>query len=113
MPDREGDEAVDREPVYEVVAPVGAQQAADLQAAKPLPELAGRRIGFVWDLLFSGDLVFDAIAAELAERHPEIEFVGYQRFGDIHGGDEKAVLERLPELLRQERIDAVVAGVGA
>src|SRR5947209_19934302 len=114
MPDRNGgkppyEQSMD-EPVYEVVAPVGSQQATDLEAAAPLAALAGARIGFVWDLLFKGDLVFDAVAEELRQRHPGVEFVGHERFGDIHGPEENAVLERLPELLRPERLDAVGAG---
>ena len=101
------------EPVFEVVAPAGDPRHTELQVAGAVPDLAHARIGFVWDLLFSGDLVFDTIAAELGERYPGVEFVGYQAFGDIHGPDEARVLTELPELLRQERVDAVVAGVGA
>ena len=101
------------EPVFEVVAPAGEPRPTELQVAAAVPDLAGARIGFVWDLLFSGDLVFDAVAAELGQHYPGVEFVGYQAFGDIHGPDEARVLSELPELLRQERVDAVVAGVGA
>ena len=33
-------------------------------------------------------------------------------FGNIHGADELEVVRRLPELLRQHRVDAVICGVG-
>ena len=39
--------------------------------------------------------------------------LGYEAFGDIHGADEVQVLEELPDRLRAQRIDAMVAGVGA
>ena len=98
---------------YEVVSPITTQRQQAAAAAPPLSDLGGKRIGFVWDMLFDGDLVFAAIADELASRFTGIEFVGYETFGDIHGADEVQVLEELPDRLRAQRIDAMVAGVGA
>ena len=99
--------------MYEVVSPVTAQRPQTVQAAAPLADLTRKRIGFVWDQLFDGDLVFAAIAEELACRVGGIEFVGHEEFGDIHGADEQQVVADLPEKLVKHRIDAVVAGVGA
>src|SRR5687767_5224151 len=99
--------------VFEVVSPITPQRQDTVQPAPPLPELTGKRIGFVWDMLFDGDTVFAAIADELASRVDGIEFVGYETFGDIHGPDEKQVVADLPDRLREHRIDAVIAGVGA
>ena len=103
----------DREPVFDVMEPAGAPLPSQLRPAVAVADLGRARVGFVWDLLFKGDLVFDAIAAALAVQYPGIEFVGYEAFGDIHGPNEAQVLSELPELLRRERVDAVVAGVGA
>ena len=99
--------------VYEVLAPVSEQRPQTVQAAQPLADLAGKRIGFVWDQLFDGDLVFAAIGRELGGRIAGMEFVGHEEFGDIHGADERQVVAELPEKLVKHRIDAVVAGVGA
>ena len=99
--------------MYDVVSPVTAQRPQTVQAAAPLPDLGSKRIGFVWDQLFDGDLVFAAIAEELGGRVEGIEFVGHEEFGDIHGADEQQVVAELPEKLAKHRIDAVVAGVGA
>src|SRR5688572_2828673 len=99
--------------MYEVVSPVTPSQPHTLRAATPLQDLTGKRIGFVWDLLFDGDLVFDAIADELRSRVDGVEFVGYQAFGDIHGPDEVQVVDELPARLVHHRIDALIAGVGA
>jgi hypothetical protein len=101
------------EPQYEVVSPIGAQRKNHIDPAPPLPDLANKRVGFVWDLLFSGDHVFASISDELAKRYDGMEFVGYEHFGDIHGADERKVIEELPDRLHQLRIDALIAGVGA
>ena len=101
------------EPVYEVVSPVPPQRVERVGAAPSLPGLEGRRIAFLWDSLFDGDLAFEAIAGELTQRYDGVEFVGYEHFGDIHGPDEAAVIEALPDRLREYRVDAAIAGVGA
>jgi hypothetical protein len=101
------------EAVFEVVIPFGRQRQPGLQPAVALSALSGQRVGFVWDQLFSGDLIFDAIAAELGRLFDGMEFVGYQAFGDIHGAEEKRVLEALPSRLQQHRVDALVVGIGA
>jgi hypothetical protein len=102
-----------REPVYEVVSPIGTQRKSQVDPAPGFPDLSGKRVAFVWDLLFSGDLVWDTISKELANRYDGMEFVGYQEFGDIHGADERQVIAQLPDRLHQLRIDALLAGVGA
>ena len=98
---------------FEVLSPEGVQFTRELRQAPPVPTLSGRRIAFLWDLLFKGDFVFDALAQQLSETHDRLTFVGHEAFGDIHGGDEQQVLADLPELFVQHRIDAVVVGVGA
>jgi hypothetical protein len=103
----------EREPLFEVVIPFGRQRQPGLAPAPPIGSLARKRVGFVWDQLFDGDLVFDAIAGELDRSFDGVEFIGYQDFGDIHGADENNVLEALPGRLQQHRVDALVVGVGA
>jgi hypothetical protein len=101
------------EPVFEVVIPFGRRRQPGLVPAPPIEGLAHKRVGFVWDQLFDGDLVFDAIAGELGRSFDGLEFIGYEAFGDIHGADEKHVLEALPSRLQQHRVNALVVGVGA
>ncbi len=103
----------DAEGRFEVLAPVGDRFTQEFRSADPVAGLSGKRIAFLWDLLFKGDFVFEVISRELAATYPEMEFVGHEAFGDIHGGDEHAVLAALPELFRTHRIDAAVVGVGA
>ena len=111
--DQPNDDAEAPEPSFAVVSPSGSQVLDKLRPAAPLVDIAGTRIAFVWDLLFDGDLVFDAMAAELADTYASMEFVGFEEFGDIHGGEEHRVLAELPDRLREHRVNAVVAGVGA
>jgi hypothetical protein len=100
---------------YDVVwplAPVAGQQ----RSAKPAErsgDLSGRRIGFIWDYVFSGDLMFEEIRARLEQRFAGVSFVEHATFGNIHGHDEVEVLERLPEVLRATEVDSVILGVGA
>jgi hypothetical protein len=103
----------DGEPVFEVVIPFGRQRQPGLEPAPAISGLSHKRVGFVWDQLFDGDLVFDAVAAELGRSFEGMAFIGYENFGDIHGADEKSVLEALPSRLQQHRVDALVVGVGA
>jgi hypothetical protein len=76
-------------------------------------DLSGRKIGFIWDYVFSGDLMFEEIRGKLAERYDGLSFVDHGVFGNVHGHDEVDVLERLPELLRSTEVDSVILGVGA
>ena len=46
------------------------------------------------------------------ETNPDIEIVGYETFGNLHGSDEKERVGRLPDDLRNRGVDAVVAGMG-
>ena len=100
------------EPTFEVVwpkAPLGVQQR---QPAARLNSLAGKRIGFVWDYLFRGDELFPAIAAELQNRYPGVEIVGYDVFGNVHGADEHVLVASLPHTANIHLVDAVIVGNG-
>jgi len=67
----------------------------------------------VWDYLFKGDAMFETVCGPLRERWPGVEFVGPEPFGNIHGPDERQVVEDLPRRLREQRVDAAIVGVGA
>jgi hypothetical protein len=101
------------EPTYSVVSPVPAQRVDRPTVAPPLPSLSGKTVAFLWDSLFDGDLCFETISAEIARHYQDVTFVGYEPFGDIHGRDEKAVVEDLPDKLARYRVDAAIVGVGA
>ncbi len=88
-----------------------AQLAAPVRPERP--DLNAARIGFIWDYVFSGDVIFEEIRARLERRFARLSFVDYPTFGNIHGHDEDQVLERLPEVLQATEVDSVILGVGA
>ena len=103
---------MDAEGQYEVVWPLGRKERPNLELPQRLDDLKGKVVAELWDWMWDGDRVFPVLEEELERRYPGVRFVNYSVFGDIHGGDEHAVIERLPGLLREHNVDAVVAGVG-
>lgn len=100
------------EPMYEVVWPKSPMGVQARRAAPRLDDLAGRRIGFLWDHLFRGDELFPVLAKELVQRYPSIEIVDHPEFGNTHGADENEMIAALPGELRARHVDAVVSGMG-
>ena len=100
------------EPVYHVVWPRSPHGVQVRRRADRLPSLEGARIAFLWDYLFRGDELFPVLEAELRERFPGVDIVGFDVFGNLHGSDEKERIGRLPNDLRTRGVDAVVSGMG-
>ncbi|MEM7140231.1 MAG: hypothetical protein AAF548_04300 [Actinomycetota bacterium] len=100
------------EPTYDVVWPKSPQGVQTQRLAPRLRSIDGARIGFLWDHLFRGDELFPVLERELGARFPDVEIVGYEAFGNTHGGDEAEVIGRLPDTLRNRGVDAVVSGMG-
>jgi hypothetical protein len=99
-------------PVFEALWPGGAAAVPRIVPAPRPPTLVGRTVGFLWNSMFRGEEIFPLIERALTERHGEMRFVRPEAFGAIFGGDEHAVLEQLPERLRELGVDAVVCGMG-
>jgi hypothetical protein len=94
-------------------APLRKEERFEGEFAARAADLGGRRIGFIWDYVFSGDVMFEEIRRELETRFEGLSFVGHEVYGNTHGHDEVEVLERLPEMLRSTEVDSVILGVGA
>lgn len=101
------------EAVYEVIEPRPVAAKRVVGAEVVATDLNYAVVGQIWDYVFRGDEMFAVIEEKLTERFPGIRFVHFAEFGDIHGPDEVAVLADLPQRLRDHRVTAVVAGVGA
>ncbi len=98
--------------IFEVLSPIGPVGVEILPPA-PRPEtLDGRTIAFVWDHVFRGDEMFPVIERSLQQQFEGIRFIPHQTFGSIFGGDEEAVLDGLPEKLREMGVDGAICGVG-
>ena len=52
------------------------------------------------------------LAQALKERFDDVEILGFEEFGNLHGFDEKERVGRLPDDLRSRGVDAVVSGMG-
>ena len=98
---------------YEVLWPLSRKTLKDTAMSRRFADGSAKRIGFVWDYMFRGNDMFPLLQAGLAERYPGSTFVPYEHFGNVHGHDEREVLEALPQKLKDARLDAVVVGVGA
>jgi hypothetical protein len=100
------------EPTYDVVwpqAPLGVQPGRFVQRPS---DLAGKRVGFIWDYMFRGEELFPILEKELVNRFAGLTVVGFEEFGNIHGADERQVVQRLADQLRRHRIDVAVVGNG-
>jgi len=102
-----------REGYYEVYWPRAPKPNAKKAGARRLENLAGRKVAFVWDGMFQGDLMFEVIAEELGRTFPDIKFLHWKEFGNTHGAQERKVVQELPALLRNLDADAVISAVGA
>jgi hypothetical protein len=100
------------ESTFDVVWPKSPRGVQSRPLADRLDTLNGKRVGFLWDFLFRGDEIFPVLEAELVERFPDVEIVGYDVFGNTHGGDEKEMVAGLANGLSSRHIDAVVSGMG-
>lgn len=101
---------------YEALWPLAPREAGDVPERERADTLSGRRVAYLWDELFRGPEMFEVITATARERFgDDVTFVGWEEFGDFHASaaEERRVLGRLPELLREHRVDLVVAAVGA
>jgi hypothetical protein len=100
---------------YDVVWPLGRSRVEEVAPSERLADLSGKTVAFIWDYLFKGPEMFEAVKAQLSAAFPGVRYIDYQVFGNIHGSDaeEKTNLSALPERLRKHRVDAVVLAVGA
>lgn len=98
---------------HDVVSPLGRLTAETLDQHGGLQTLNGRKVALVWDLLFSGDKMMEEIQAYLLSKYPQVEFIGYDHFENVHGPDERRVVKELPDRLRELGADAAIIGVGA
>lgn len=95
-----------------MVWPRSPQGVQKRRRADRLATLDGKRIAFLWDYVFRGDELFPLLERELTDRFDDVEIVGYETFGNLHGADEKVRVGRLPDDLRTRGVDAVVSGMG-
>ncbi len=107
-----GSMELNQDTIYEVVWPRSPRGVGPRRLTDRLENLNGKRVAFLWDYLFRGDELVPMIERELTSRFPGLAVVGYEEFGNSHGGDEADFVARLPKALAEREIDAVVSGIG-
>ena len=101
------------EPRFDVVWPLSRRAVRDSRAAPRLPDLNGKTVGELWDVIFRGETIYPLVRDYIRQRFPDVKFVGYETFGNFHGAREHQVIATLPEKLRAHEVDAVIVGIGA
>ena len=81
--------------------------------APRLDSLNGKVVAQLWDNVFRGDEVYAALEEGLKARYPDVRFVSWREFGNIHGSDERQVVAALPQRLKELKVDAVLSAMAA
>jgi len=97
---------------YEVLWPRSPLQVKGRKLAQRLETLDGKTVVQLWDYLFRGDKVFEALEEGLKARFPTVKFVHWSVLGNTHGADERQIMEDLPRRLKELGADAVISGMG-
>ena len=82
-------------------------------AAARLPDLNGKTVCELWDVLFRGETIYPQVRDYIKARFPAVNFVGHEEFGNFHSPRERQVHDALPENLRKHACDAAIVGIGA
>ena len=101
------------EPVFETVWPLGPKGIQERKPNDRVADLSGKVIGEMWDYLFRGEDIFPVLRDELSKLYPGIRFVTYDVFGNVHGPRQRELLDRMPAILKQHKVDAVISAIGA
>lgn len=97
---------------FDVLWPRSPLQVKGKTLARRLDTLEGKTVAQLWDFLFRGDKVFEALEEGLKARVPGVKFISWKEFGNTHGADERKILAELPQRLRSLGVDAVISGMG-
>jgi len=100
-------------PRYEVMWPLARKRITQRAEVAALTDLSGKTVAQVWDRMFRGEEIFAEMREHLSAQFPGIKFIPHERFGDIHGPDERAVVAKLVSRLREFGCDAAIVGIGA
>jgi len=101
------------EPHYDVLSPLSRKAVKTSAAAPRVPDLNGKTVCELWDVIFRGETIYPIVREYIRNRFPGVRFVGYEEFGNFHGAREAQVSAEIPAKLRAHHADAVIVGIGA
>lgn len=103
----------DSAPKFEALWPLSRKAVEVTDSAARLPSLEGKTIAELWDVAFRGEIIFPMVRKHILERFPGAKIVDYGKLGNFYGPRGAQVLENLPDVLREYRVDAAIVGIGA
>jgi hypothetical protein len=101
------------EPHYDVLWPLSRKAVKRTAAAARIPDLNGKTVCELWDVIFRGETIYPLVRAYIKARFPDVKFVSYTEFGNFHGAREHQVSATIPDKLRAHKADAAIVGIGA
>ncbi len=101
------------EATFDVVWPLGKPTYATRAPVERVVDLSNKVVAETWDYLFRGEEWFPILREELTRRYPGIRFVTYDTFGNLHGPNQRELVAKVPALLKEFKVDAVISGIGA
>ena len=101
------------EPHYDVIWPLSRKATKATAAAPRAPDLNGKTICELWDVIFRGEVIYPLVREYIKAKFPNSKFVEYSEFGNVYGPRERDVVAGLADELRKRGCDAVIVGIGA
>ena len=102
-----------QEPRYDALWPIPRRAVEDRACAPRLPDLNGKVIGELWDVIFRGEVIYPQVCEHVRAKFPGAKFVEYAEFANFYGPKGKAIAETLEQKLKAHKVDAVIVGIGA
>lgn len=96
---------------YSVVWPCGERRLKVRTLARRLDTLNSKTVAQLWDFLFAGDEVYDALEGKLRELYPDVKFISWREFGSTHGQNEREILASLPQRFKELGVDAAISSM--
>ena len=101
------------EPHYDALWPLSRKAVKRSAAAARIPDLNGKVVAELWDVIFRGEEIYPLVREYIKKRFPDVKFVKYDEFGNFHGAREHEVSATIPDKLRAFKADAAIVGIGA
>ncbi len=99
-----------KEPLYEVVRPLGRPTNRQIPIASPLPDLKGKTIGFAWSIFTNGEVLAESFTDLLGDRFEGIRFVKLPSGKEGKWGEYPR--KDFPDVVKEAEVDALIALVG-
>jgi hypothetical protein len=100
-------------PRFDTIWPLSRKAVKVTAAATRVPDLNGKVVAELWDVLFRGETIYPQVREYIKARFPGVKFIGHEAFGNFHSALEREVHAALPEKLRRYGCDAAIVGIGA